>query len=67
MKFASNRMYVESYYKCANCGLLLYEKPAQAETAAMIVRNSQMYCSEWCIAWEAERDQRLRTEPVSPA
>ena len=32
MRFAPNRMYVEAYHKCGNCGLLLYEKPAaQAE------------------------------------
>lgn len=66
MKFAPNRMYVEAYHKCANCGLLLYEKPAQGESA-MLVRNGTIYCSEWCIAWEAERSQRLRAQAVSPA
>ena len=65
MKFAPNRMYIETYHKCANCGLLLYERPAQAEPA-MLVRNRRIYCSEWCITWEADREQRLRAE-ASPA
>lgn len=64
MKFAPNRMYVEAYHKCANCGLLLYEKPAQAEPS-MLTRNGKIYCSEWCIAWEAQRTQRLCAEAVS--
>jgi len=66
MKFAPNRMYVEAYHKCANCGLLLYEKPAQAGPT-MLVRNGAIYCSEWCISWEAERTERLRAEAVSAA
>jgi hypothetical protein len=66
MRFAPNRMYVEAYHKCANCGLLLYEKPAQAGST-MLARNGVVYCSEWCIAWEAARAQRLRAEAVPPA
>ncbi len=30
MKFAPNRLYIESYDKCPNCGLLLYEHHAGA-------------------------------------
>ncbi len=66
MKFAPNRMYVEAYHKCANCGLLLYENPAQA-SPEMLLRNGTIYCSEWCIGWEAERNERLRAEAVSAA
>lgn len=63
MKFAPNRLYIESYNKCPNCGLLLYEKPANAEVTT-VVANGQTYCSEWCVTWQRERTQRLAAEAV---
>ncbi len=26
MRFAKNRLYIESYTKCPNCGILIYEE-----------------------------------------
>lgn len=66
MKFAQNRMYIESYNKCPNCGILLYEKPANARAEA-IVSNGKIYCSEWCVKWEEERRQRRQAEAAAPS
>jgi len=57
MKFAQNRMYIESYNKCQNCGLLLYEKPANSDSDVIIVAGKS-YCSAWCVNWENERNTR---------
>lgn len=61
MKFAQNRMYVESYNKCPNCGILLFEKPANAE-ATTVEAHGKIYCSAWCVTWEEERGKRRRAE-----
>lgn len=64
MKFAANRLYIESYNKCHNCGLLLYEQSAaKAET---IVVDGKTYCSDWCVTWEADRAARLSAPAVPP-
>jgi len=60
MKFAQNRMYIESYTKCQNCGLLLYERPANASSGTILVAGKS-YCSSWCVEWEAERNIREAT------
>ncbi len=57
MKFAPNRMYIEAYNKCPNCGILLYEKPANA-TSDTVQFNGKTYCSQWCVDWEADRAAR---------
>ncbi|TNC10312.1 hypothetical protein FF100_23815 [Methylobacterium terricola] len=59
MKFAPNRLYVESYAKCPNCGILLYENPAN-EAPDTVRANGRIYCSAWCVTWEAEREKRRR-------
>ncbi len=64
MRFAQNRMYIESYNKCPNCGILLYEKPANAISDAVLVA-SKLYCSSWCVEWEADRGKRLAADAVS--
>jgi len=55
MKFAQNRFYIESYRKCSNCGVLLYE-------GASLVQDPQnadkTYCSDWCLDWAHERQAR---------
>jgi hypothetical protein len=57
MKFAHNRLYIESYDKCPNCGLLLYE-----QLAGTVQKAGIRYCSQWCIDWEADRNQRRAAE-----
>ncbi len=61
MKFAQNRLYIESYNKCPNCGLLLYEKPSGAAPGT-VVSGGKTYCSQWCVDWEQERRQRRQSE-----
>lgn len=57
MKFAQNRLYIESYSKCPNCGILLYEKPANASPDT-VTSAGRTYCSAWCVQWEADRTSR---------
>jgi len=61
MKFAQNRMYIESYNKCPNCGLLIYERPVNSGASA-VVHAGKTYCSAWCVEWEAERNKRRQAE-----
>jgi len=61
MKFAPNRLYIESYSKCPNCGVLLYDKPANTGSDAVTVAG-QTYCSAWCAQWEADRTQRRQAD-----
>lgn len=64
MRFAQNRMYIESYNKCPNCGILLYEKPANADSDVVVVAGKS-YCSSWCVEWEADRNKRLTASAAS--
>lgn len=61
MKFAHNRLYIESYNKCPNCGLLLYEKPAGGLSGTVLF-NGKLYCSQWCVDWQVERTGRRQAE-----
>ena len=62
MKFAQNRMYIESYNKCPNCGILLYEKPANSAAPDTVIRAGATYCSAWCVDWEDARSRRRQAE-----
>jgi hypothetical protein len=57
MKFAQNRMYIERYDKCPNCGILLFEKPVNPDSET-VVFNGKLYCSKWCVEWEEQRSKR---------
>lgn len=61
MKFAQNRLYIESYNKCPNCGLLLYEKPA-GEVSGTVLCHDKLYCSQWCVDWQVERTARRQAD-----
>ena len=54
-------MYIESYNKCPNCGILLYEKPANSAPDT-VIRMGKTYCSAWCVNWEDERGRRRQAE-----
>lgn len=58
MKFAKNGLYIESYIKCTNCGILIYETSKQAAMEAKHI-DGEIYCSSWCIDWETDRRTRL--------
>lgn len=57
MKFAQNRMYIESYNKCPNCGVLIYEKPANASISP-VISMGKTYCSDWCVDWQEKRNNK---------
>lgn len=52
MKFAESGYYIESYSKCDNCGVLLYDdgiKPADEALSELV------FCTQWCVAWHAQK------------
>lgn len=51
MKFAENRLYVEDYVKCCNCGVLIYE----AGRPQSVEKDGRLFCSRWCVEWDAAR------------
>ena len=65
MKFAQNRMYVESYLKCQNCGILIFHGSA-AEQRDSVTVDGARFCSSWCVEWARERTQRRAAEARSP-
>lgn len=61
MKFARNRLYIESYTKCPNCGILIFEASEQSMKQTILV-DGKRYCSSWCIDWEKDRASRRQAE-----
>ena len=57
MKFAPNRLYIEEYVKCTNCGVLIYEDRSK-DKSANVIKNGKPYCSQWCLDWEQARAER---------
>jgi hypothetical protein len=57
MRFAPNHLYIEEYIKCANCGVLIYEK-ATAASPEKITKDGRIYCSQWCLDWEKAREAK---------
>lgn len=54
MKFSQNGLYIESYTKCTNCGVLIYDKTDKVTLGP----DNAPYCSSWCVDWKRDRDQR---------
>lgn len=58
MRFAPNHLYIEEYVKCANCGVLIYEKRGvenSNKNPDPITKAGKIYCSQWCLDWEEAR------------
>lgn len=47
MRFSDNGYYIEKYVKCANCGLLIYDRGIEVADGDAL----RIFCSEWCIRW----------------
>ncbi|MGF7163006.1 5-oxoprolinase (ATP-hydrolyzing)/N-methylhydantoinase B [Rhodoligotrophos appendicifer] len=50
MKFSANKLYIEKYVKCANCGVLIYGPSIAARDG-----SGDVFCSDWCVDWKAAR------------
>ena len=61
MKFAPNRMYVESYDKCRNCGILIFHGSVAERRDAVMV-DGVRFCSSWCVDWATARNKRHAAE-----
>lgn len=57
MKFSLNGLYIESYTKCANCGVLIYENSAE-DGRKKTEHEGRIYCSSDCVDWKTARDAR---------
>ena len=64
MRFAKNRLYIESYTKCPNCGILIYEDSTQSMEGTELI-DGKLYCSSWCVNWQ--RDRAARSQAKSAA
>ncbi len=64
MKFAKNRLYIESYTKCPNCGILIFEDSKQNMEQTILI-DDKLYCSSWCVSWERDRAARGRAESAA--
>jgi hypothetical protein len=64
MRFAKNRLYIESYTKCPNCGILIFEDSKQNMEQTILVEDKR-YCSSWCVSWERDRAARSRAESAA--
>jgi len=53
MRFSENGYYIESYLKCANCGVLIYDEGVEPETQTE--NASLRFCTPWCREWHAQR------------
>ncbi|MEQ8651908.1 MAG: hypothetical protein RIC87_05545 [Kiloniellales bacterium] len=53
MKFSANRLYVERYLKCANCGVLVYENDKEQ----LKDEGGTLFCSSWCQDWAKKRTE----------
>lgn len=62
MKFSQNRLYIESYCKCANCGQLIYVD-SKSDQEKTVKYDKQTYCSQRCVDWKIDRDQRRSFQP----
>jgi hypothetical protein len=61
MRFAKNRLYIETYTKCPNCGILIYEDSKQSMEGTKLV-DGKLYCSLWCVNWERDRAARSQAQ-----
>ena len=64
MRFAKNRLYIESYTKCPNCGILIYEDSAQNMEGTQLI-DGNLYCSSWCVDWEKDREARIQAKSAA--
>lgn len=53
MRFSQNGFYIESYDKCANCGVLVYDKKNKPH-------QDGLFCSEWCVSWHERAEKNAR-------
>jgi hypothetical protein len=51
MRFSANGYYIESYVKCDNCGVLIYDEGIRG----LARTESMTFCSPWCREWRAQR------------
>ncbi len=57
MKISQTGLYIESYSKCANCGVLIYENSAE-DAKKMRRHENRIFCSEECVDWMTAREAR---------
>src|SRR5262245_28753843 len=51
MHFSDNRLFIERYVKCANCGVLLYDHGVTGAADG----GQGVFCSDWCGTWKLRR------------
>lgn len=64
MRFSENGYYIESYVKCDNCGVLIYD---EGISGAILESKSMKFCSAWCCEWQAQRAAGVESPRVDIA
>lgn len=52
MRFSDTGYYIESYIKCGNCGVLVYDDGITSDNPDLA---DQIFCSDWCVEWKAQK------------
>jgi len=52
MRFSDTGYYIESYVKCGNCGVLVYD---DGVTSPRDDLKDVIFCSDWCISWKTQK------------
>lgn len=52
MRFSDTGYYIESYIKCGNCGVLVYDEGVTSTRADL---DGVTFCSDWCISWKEQK------------
>jgi len=64
MRFSENGYYIESYIKCDNCGVLIYDDGIKSTAPEA---ESMIFCSAWCREWHAQRAEGIESPRVEIA
>ena len=55
MRFSKNGFYIDSYGKCSNCGVLVYD-----EEGKRAQYGGKLFCSDWCVSWHARSSNKAK-------
>lgn len=55
MRFSKNGFYIDSYGKCLNCGVLIYDEDDKTRKF-----GTPLFCSEWCVSWHSRADKSAK-------
>ncbi len=64
MRFSDTGYYIESYVKCGNCGVLVYDDGVVADRKDLA---GVTFCSDWCVDWKSQKLDGLAEPRIKKA